>query len=242
MSSQGNGRTRRVFYPRRNARLDNVDFTSLHYNPYKKQYQNKTKKSTHEATTQLQYDLQIEPDNTWIGDKMLDKPSESCTRFWLQNARGLPTTLGGNLFRYDLTNIRNNNIHYYSMPESKINTSNSDITNHLMQLHQNIFGSGVLTLTNTPSFPTKHKHQPGGVASGFFGRLENRYSKTKKDDLGRWHYHEFFGKQNQLRIYTLYRVNPRPATNGDTTAWVQQQNILLQQGCTVNPRKKSLMI
>jgi len=167
---------------------------------------------------------------------MLHKPKNACTRFWLQNARGLPSTFDGNLFRYDLTNIRDNFIHYYALPEARINTSNSDITNHLSQIHQNVFGSGALTITNTPGYPKKSRSQPGGVASGFYGRLENRYARTKKDNLGRWHYHEFFGQKNLLRIYTLYRVNPRPSTGGDTTAWAQQQTILLQNGCTENPR------
>ena len=139
---------------------------------------------------------------------MTPKPTEHCTRFWMQNARGLPSSYDGNLFRYDLHNILSHNIHYYSFPESQINTSNSDITSHLSQIHHNTFGSGTLTITNTPKFPTKSRHQPGGIASVFYGRLENRYACTKKDQLGRWHYHEFFGKKNQLRIYTLYRINP----------------------------------
>ena len=33
-------------------------------------------------------------------------------------------------------------------------------------------------------------------------------------------------------------MNPRPSTAGDTTAWAQQQTLLLQDGCTENPRVK----
>ena len=182
MSSLGNCRARRVLYERRKGSLDSIDLTNLYYNSYKKCYQQKTNytnvTSSLHHQPQIQYKQNSTQDDEWIGDVMLHIPKASCTRFWLQNARGLPSSFDGNLFRYDLTNIRDQSIHYYAFPEAKINTTNSDITNHLAQIHQNVFGSGILTISNSPGYPKKSRHQPDGVASGFFGRLENRYART----------------------------------------------------------------
>ena len=151
--SQAASRTRRVFYTRRNEAIDSIDPSTLTYNPYRNRYQTKFKPIMQQSNTQISYNKHLTTDDEWIGDKMTPKPKDTCTRFWLQNARGILSSFDGNLFRYDLTNIQNNNIHYYALPEYKINTSNSDVTNHLMQIHQNIFGSGMLTITNSPSFP-----------------------------------------------------------------------------------------
>ena len=152
---------------------------------------------------------------------MTEIVSNNCTRFWLQNCRGLPTTKDKNWFQYDMCNIVKNNIHYYSLPEANINVSNTEIVSHIQQVHYNIVQSGTFTITNTPSYPHQHRRQPGGIASGFYGRLENRYAKTVKDKYGRWHYHEYYGKSNQLRVYNLYRVNNYTSSCGDTTAWAQ---------------------
>ena len=177
-----------------------------------------------------------ETESGWVGDSMQPTVSNSCTRFWLQNCNGLPTTKDKNWFQYDLKNVTDNNIHYYAFPESNINASNGDITSHLGQIHQNVVQSGVFTITNTKGYPHNHKYQPGGISSGFHGRLENRYACTRRDKYGRWHYHEFFGKANQMRVYTLYRVNINNNTTGGSTAWAQQQRALLAENNDTNPR------
>lgn len=41
-----------------------------------------------------------------------------------------------------------------------------------------------------------------------------------------------------MRIYILYHVNPKSGSPGDTTAWSQQQTLLLQQDKTKDPRKR----
>ena len=109
---------------------------------------------------------------------MRDSINNNIIDRYLYNGHFTVLTVYYNLFRYDLTNIRDRSIHYYAFPEAKINTTNSDITNHLAQIHQNVFGSGILTISNSPGYPKKSRHQPDGVASGFFGRLENRYART----------------------------------------------------------------
>ena len=55
--------------------------------------------------------------------------------------------------------------------------------------------------------------------------------------MGRWHFHEFYGKERNLRIYSLYRVNPGNSQDGDTTYWVQQKNYMNLNNDSRNPRK-----
>ena len=194
------------------------------------------KRNTHQQSKLATISTQTN-ENKWIGDDMIDIVSSNCTRFWLQNCRGLPTTKDKNRFQYNLYNMVKNNIHYYSLPEASINISNTETVSHIQQVHYNVVQSGIFTITNTPAFPHQHRRQPGGVASGFYGRLENQYAKTVKDKYGRWHYHEYYGKCNQLQVYNLYRFNNYTSFCGDTTAWAQQQTCLIRDGINVNPRQ-----
>ena len=234
-SEQGSRVSRRVTHASR-MNLDNPGLRDIIWNPYRNRYEPKTKQQKKRTKIQTKLAHHHETESTWIGDRMQLTVSNSCTRFWLQNCNGLPTTKDKNWFQYDLHNILDHNIHYYAFPEANINASNGDITSHLGQIHQNVVQSGVFTLTNTKGYPHNQKYQPGGVSSGFHGRLENRYACTKRDKYGRWHYHEFFGKANQMRVYTLYRVNLNNNTTGGSTAWAQQQRALLAENIETNPR------
>ena len=101
-----------------------------------------------------------------------------------------------------------------------------------------IIPHGEVLVTNTPGFPSDTPHQPGGVFSGFVGELYPRYDKYDRDHMERWHYHQFYGKDRDLRIYTIYRVNPNSnSTAGDTTAGTQQQIYMDRDGDTRNPRQ-----
>ena len=100
---------------------------------------------------------------------------------------------------------------------------------------------GEILITNSPAFPLNTPNQPGGLVSGFQGPLVSRFSRFERDWLGRWHYHQFFGKVRDLRIYSMYRVNQSSsATAGDTTAWTQQQTILVQNKDFRNPRQAAI--
>ena len=41
-----------------------------------------------------------------------------------------------------------------------------------------ILPHGGVTITSVPGFPMKEPHQPGGIMSGYLGRLGHRHQKT----------------------------------------------------------------
>ena len=185
MSPQGQCReTWKASHARRILDADeSCKLKEIFWNPYKKRYvhrKERVKRNTQQQSKLITISTKTN-ENKWIGDTMTELVSNNCTRFWLQNCRGLPTTKDKNWFQYDMCNIVKNNIHYYSLPEANINVSNTEIVSHIQQVHYNIVQSGTFTITNTPAYPHQHRRQPGGIASGFYGRLENRYAKTVKD-------------------------------------------------------------
>jgi len=149
--------SRRATYARR-LNPDNLGVRDVVWNPYRNRYEPKTKKRTKRKIIQTKIAHHHETESGWVGDSMQPTVSNSCTRFWLQNCNGLPTTKDKNWFQYDLKNVTDNNIHYYAFPESNINASNGDITSHLGQIHQNVVQSGVFTITNTKGYPHNHKY------------------------------------------------------------------------------------
>ena len=84
---------------------------------------------------------------------------------------------------------------------------------------------GRMDIVNTPGFNPSSSYQPGGIAAAFHGRMADRYAKTIRDPAGRWLIQEFTGKEKPLRIYTLYRVNPK-VSKADVSAWAQQKRYL----------------
>ena len=173
----------------------------------------------------------------WIGDNMQEHPNPTDTRFLLQNCHGLPLLKDTNFFKSKITSILVNDIHFMALPEINVNCLNSGLTNGYKEAFSQLVPDGVFTTTNSPVFEKDHRFQPGGVASGFFGKLVTRFVSQGSDKYGRWHHHEFNGKQQNLRIYTLYRTNYRTDTNaGGITAWAQQRLLLQQDGNFINPR------
>ena len=67
-----------------------------------------------------------------------------------------------------------------------------------------------LLVTNTQGYPLDTPHQPGGVFSGFLREFYPRYGKYSRDPMGRWYYHQFYGKERDLRIYTMYELMQIP--------------------------------
>ena len=175
----------------------------------------------------------------WFGDTMDEFPAATHTRFLLQNCNGLSTANDCNFFKSSMTEIISKDIHFLALPEINVNCINVNITNGYKEAFVNITNNGVFNATNTPIFDSNTKYQPGGVGSGFFGQLTSRYIRQSKDKYGRWHSHDFQGRERNLRVYTLYRVNySTDQTTGPTTAWAQQRLLLTQDGIYDNPRHK----
>ena len=177
------------------------------YNPYKRKLFVSRKKLEHVRTPQFKMGKKFENTSEWFGDTMDEFPAVTHTRFVLQNCNGLSTSSDRNFFKSNMTEIVSKDIHFLALPEINVNCINVNITNGYKEAFVNITNNGVFNATNTPIFDSNIKYQPGGVASGFFGQLTTRYIKHSKDKYGRWHSHEFQGKERNLRVYTLYRVN-----------------------------------
>ena len=92
-------------------------------------------------------------------------------------------------------------------------------------------------LYNTPGFKSESVYQPGGVASIFHGRIQQRYVTSTKDKYGRWICCIFKGSKHTLRIYTVYRVNPKNG-KADISAWAQQKGALQQDSIDTDPRQQ----
>ena len=199
-----------------------------------------TNKSKHKTTSypaSFKFSTSQTSDNDWIGDEMPSFPDRNHTRFWLQNCNGLVTANDINQFIYQMQQYLDHDINYISLTETRINSSHIQTSYQIEHGYTQLVKHGRMDMTNTPGFNTKSAYQPGGVAAAFHGRLADRFSKTIRDKAGRWIIHEFIGKERPLRVYTLYRVNPK-ASKADISAWAQQKMYLQQMDCDQDPRSR----
>ena len=228
-------------YTRRQRNLAQQTTTApkVLYNPYTKKLYVSRKKIAINKGPQFKLGRTAATTSEWQGDTMTEFPSPRATRFVLQNCHGLPTTRELNVFKSRMTELISNDIHFLAMPECNVNCINKDLVNGYKESFAQITNNGVFNVTNAAIFGHEVRYQPGGVATGFFGQLINRYIKHTQDKYGRWHAHEFQGKHSNLKIYTVYRPNySTDSTTGDTTSWAQQRLLLQQDGITDNPRNR----
>ena len=126
--------------------------------------------------------------------------------------------------------------HIIALTETRLNTSNFVLYDRAKSTYSQIFQNGEIRFANTPGFNYKASSQPGGVGLAFNGRIQQRFVTSGRDTLGRWNWVQFAGKDSAFRIYSLYRVNYNSdQTTGNTTAWCQQREYLLNHGIQTNP-------
>ena len=171
------------------------------YNPYKKKFQPVQKSNKKLLQTRLPFFPSIQ--STWEGDNMNKSVNENFIRFWHQNCNGIKINDTSNI-QHNFTQIHENNIHYFSFSETNFNVSSPTAQAKIHKCFNERFKAGRITNTNTPGFHRSTSFQPGGVTSGFGVHLQTRYMSVEKDDLGRWHCHNFRGKERDLKIYTVY--------------------------------------
>ena len=217
---------------------DPIKKSTLRYNCYTKQYiipkQPKTMSTYHKH---IKYSSNTPTDDRWIGDEMVPMPHPRATRFWFQNCHGLLNAKDITKFHYEMNTFFEQNIHYLSLAETNVNSNHTFTKYQIEHSFKSLAEHGRIDMNNTPGFTKTSSYQPGGVAAGFHGRLCNRFSKTIKDQCGRWIAHEFVGRTHTLKIYTVYRVNPN-SRRGDITAWQQQKRFLQTQKNDADPRKQ----
>ena len=209
------------------------------YNPYKKKYEKRqpTKRKTKKEELRMMMKIKDnERDHIWIGDKMPVEKNQGDVRLWLQNWNGIEK-YDTDIMTYQLSILADNNIDYFSLIENQFNQYHKQASKKWDLATDQIMSNGTITHTSTPGFPLKTPYQPGGITSGFWGKLAHRFQKTIRDKYGRWHIHQFYGKEKCIKIYSFYRVNPASGEDvGDTTAWAQQRAIMQDQNDDRNPR------
>ena len=209
------------------------------YNPYKKIYVKRMpskRKTTKQELQILLKENEDDQDHVWVGDKMPETNENGTIRLWLQNWNGAEKW-NEHKIMYQLSTLVDNNIHYFSIIESRINQYHKETCDKWRRSKERIMPNGEILISSVPGVPPTTPGQPGGLLSGYNGPLKTKYSTCKRDKMGRWHYHEFFGKERNLRIYTLYRVNPGAGSKeGDTTYWTQQKNYMNFENDGRNPR------
>lgn len=212
---------------------------STFFNPYLQEYVTKRIRKR----TQLQTVLSSEPnkyDTEWIGDSTEKIPNKQI-RFWFQNANGLIHKGDIREFQFDLANMADSGINYFSFSETCINSNKAGYHSKIVDAYRQVIPTGGIILNNSPNYPTMSNHQPGGVAAGFDGTLRTRFLREGRDKLCRWVWQEFGQSNKVIRIYTLYRVNDGSEyASGENTAWSQQKRLLLEKNITINPRKMVL--
>jgi len=165
-------------------------------------------------------------DEEWIGDKIQHK-EKGDTRIWLQNPNGVSAAKDFRIFRSELEDVNDNEIDFLALPESTLNSNNHYVQSRLKMLVEYHCPGAKLCITNTRKYDEDACYQPGGVMTMAMGKLSGRYSGSGNDDLGRYSWTKFCGKQRTIKIYTFYRVSQTSGEKiGDSTAYVQQYNEL----------------
>jgi len=224
---------------KRDLRFGTLRSGNLVYDPYTKrvkQIRNPIRKPKHN-TKRLVRKIAKPDDGKWFGNKMLQKP-KGC-RLFLQNPNGIDLSENIGEFRMKLDELVRFNIHFWLLPETNLNRSDYGSKEKLVTAVEAHCELGQIETTNTPGFPINSK-QPGGVATVMRGDVMTRYAGSNHDKAGRWIVSTFFGKNAQVKIYTLYRtVQHSTKRAGDSTAWAQQELYFkkLKDG-EINPRKR----
>jgi len=135
--------------------------------------------------------------------------------------------------------MRKRNIDAPILPETKLNMNNYALKEKMRTVVAMHCEQGQIHTTNTPNFPTRKEKQPGGVATLLRGNHMTRFAGSENDPAGRWTVSRFYGRKNQLKMYSLYRVCVGSKKSGDTTAWIQQYNHFRKRhNKVVDPRKQ----
>ena len=176
-------------------------------------------------------------DNHWIGAKLCPLQKNEF-RLWLQNVNGFDISSNFNIFMEHFEHIKKYDIGFYSITESKLNPYNSYVNENIEEAFHQVHPGSSCILTNQ-FLNHDDMTQYGGVFSAVTKSLSHRVAGMGKDHLGRYNWIDFYGKDDFLRIYTVYRVNPGcDNTSGDDTCWTHQRTALSQQNCNVDPRKQ----
>ena len=174
-------------------------------------------------------------DFQWIGSKIcqLDKDE---VRVWIQNVNSLDISNNFNILMEQLDYLKQFQINILCLTEAQLNPLCSYVRDSTYAAVQSVYPGGHHIITNTPVDDVNNK-QYGGLFNLVQGDLAQRLASKGSDPSGSFSWIDFYGKNQFLRIYTVYRVNPGNAErSGNDTAWRHQRNYLDSKNITTDPR------
>ena len=189
--------------------------------------------------TDLQQDGCIE-DSEWVGNRLDRPPPPHVTRIMLLNCKGLPRN-DLDFFNSFLLSCIDKHVHYCGLTEINLNAHNFNLKKKLSTSFEQTIPGGIIHFNNSKIHKSGVEYQPGGVSAWCRGKMIRKYMSVGFDPLGRWMFHQFQGAKRNLRIYTLYRVNPSSVKEGSGSAWEQQRLLLSEQKIFTNPRKQVII-
>jgi hypothetical protein len=116
-----------------------------------------------------------------------------------------------------------------------------DLQHRIKAIAQKTFGNEVFSCSSA-KHPNDHGYLPGGVLQLTRGEMASRQPTSGKDDMGRYTWQCFHGKnQSKVCIITAYRVSQPKSFVSDNTAHRQQVEKLLAKGIlSPDPRQQIL--
>ena len=179
-------------------------------------------------------------DFEWVGDDLHNRPKHHHTRFLFLNCNGLPRK-DVEFFNSFIRSCLGKHVHYCGLAEINFNAYNYNLKKNLNKGFENTLPGGLLHFNNSKIYGNQIEFQPGGVSAWLHGKLVRHYMTVGFDPLGRWIYHQFQGQTSNLRVYTLYRVNPGRVKKGSQSAWEQQRLLLSEKKIYTDPRKQVIL-
>ena len=202
-------------------------------NPYKKK---RAIPRTHQQTL----NSNRASDFTWIGKKMTYKHSNS-VRIWSQNYNGINRRNHFKNFAEELISINSVESQIIALTETNLNSHNTYVTDQLTSVFEEISPGAQFTISSTNNSHSSETLQFGGALTLSQGHMAMRIAKKGYDKFGRYHWTQYYGKKNHLKIYNFYRpVVHTDNSAGDGTVWAQHRELLLAKGINADPRQHIL--
>ena len=205
-------------------------------NPYRRPVQTSPEK----VEIQTKINNSSHTDFEWFGTQV-SKLVQGEVRLWLQNVNGIDISTNFNIFMEQLSYMQRYEISFLSITETKLNPYNAYVSENIEATMQRVYEGSTCNLSNQ-FLNNEDTHQYGGVLSATFNDISHRVAGKGKDKLGRFNWIDFYGANNYLRIYTIYRINSgNDPSSGDDTCWSHQRLALLSDNCTTDPRQQVVL-
>jgi len=176
--------------------------------------------------------------NDPVGD-VLTKKKEDVFRVYFQNVNGLKLDSMGGDFSEACYVAAEVQADVLGIAESNIDFTKFHVRTTCYDAIKKILSRSKLTVSDTP-IQTKGTYKPGGTMLLSQGSILGRLVDSGKDEMGRWSYQKFAGRNNIIvTVIAAYQVCQKNVSHkGRYTAAAQQESLLRQRNeSDTNPRR-----